>query len=317
MSNVKTDRQETLAQKKSLEGDCPSCGKSSIVRDYHQNITICENCGRVLREDIKDMGPEWRAYNQNEKNERSRGGPPVSETIHDKGLSTQIDWKDRDSRGNSLSPGQKAKIRRMRRWHKSTKLSNQKDRNLSTAFSEIDRISSQLGLPRKVRNIAARVYREAVDRDLIRGHSIEGISTATLYLACRKAQIPRTLEEIAEVSYVNKNELGKNYRYITRKLDIYIPPVNPVNYVARFGSELDLSGETRTKAIELIKKAEEKKITLGKGPAGTAAGAIYLASKIAGENRTQKEVAEVANVTAVTLRNRYRELMEELDIDNP
>lgn len=315
MIDAKTKNRTSLVNKEDLEVKCPRCKDSSIVRDYNQNTIICGNCGQILREDIKDRGPEWRAYNQQEKNERTRGGPPTSETIHDKGLSTQIDWKDRDSRGKSLSPNQRAKIRRLRKWQKKQKFSEQKDRNLSTALSEIERMSSQLGLPRNVRAIAARIYREALAEDLIRGHSIESMTTAILYLACRKTQMPRTLEEIAEVSYVDKKEIGKNYRYVTRKLDIHIPPVDPVNYVARFGSELKLSGETKTKAIELIKRAKEKKLTSGKGPAGTAAGAIYIASKLYGENKTQKEVAETSGVTAVTLRNRYQELIKELDID--
>ncbi|KXB04965.1 transcription initiation factor IIB [candidate division MSBL1 archaeon SCGC-AAA382A13] len=318
MMKAKTKEQTSLIQEKKTEKvgiKCPNCESTSTVRDHHQNILICKNCGRIIKKDIKDTGPEWRAYDQKEREERTRGGPPITETIHDKGLSTQIDWKNRDSRGKSLSPERRSRMYRLRKWQKSTKLSEQKDRNLSTALSEINRMSSQLGLPRSVREETSKIYRKAVEEDLIRGHSIEGIATATLYLACRKNQIPRTLDEIAEVSYTDKKEIGKNYRYIARELDIHLPPVDPVNYVSRFGSDLGITGEVRTKAIEIIKKAKEKRITSGKGPAGTAAGAIYIASKMCGESRTQKEVADAAGVTAVTLRNRYKEMIEKLNLD--
>lgn len=236
-------------------------------------------------------------------------------TIHDKGLSTKIDWRNRDSRGKSLSPERRSRMYRLRKWQRRIRVSDATERNLAFALSEMDRMSSQLGLPRSVREVAAMVYRDAVENSLIRGRSIEGVASAALYAGCRETQMPRTLEEITEVSRVDKKEIGRSYRFITRELDIHLPPTDPSNYVARFGSELDVSGEVRTKAIELIKKAQENKLTSGRGPTGIAAAAIYIATIMAGERRTQREVAEVAHVTEVTVRNRYKELAEELDLD--
>lgn len=315
MSKPKLQNQTPQQEKGKIEKKCPKCGEKELVRDYQHNTLICENCGRIVKEKIKDRGPEWRAYDQKEKEEKTRGGPPMRETIHDKGLSTQIDWKNKDSKGKSIPADKRAQVYRLRKWQKSTRMNDQKDRNLSTAFSEINRMSSQLAIPKNVREVASKIYRRALDQDLIRGHSIEGMATSALYIACRKTQMPRTLEEIAEVSYVDKNELGKNYRYIARNLDLQLPPADPINYVARFGSDLNLSGEARTKAIKFIEKAQEEKITTGKGPAGIAAGAIYLASKLTGEENTQAEVADAARVTEVTLRNRYKELAEAFNID--
>ncbi|HJK73088.1 MAG TPA: transcription initiation factor IIB, partial [Methanocorpusculum sp.] len=50
-------------------------------------------------------------------------------------------------------------------------------------------------------------------------------------------------------------------------------------------------------------------------PTGVAAAAIYISSILSGERRTQREVADVAGVTEVTIRNRYKELAEQLDIE--
>ncbi|KXA94525.1 hypothetical protein AKJ37_07545, partial [candidate division MSBL1 archaeon SCGC-AAA259I09] len=113
---------------KSSEVECPGCGNNVTVRDYQQNTVICENCGRVLKEEIKDRGPEWRAFDQEQKEERERGGPPSTETIHDKGLSTQIDWKNRDAKGNKLSPERRKKVYRLRKWHKRSRITDSKDR---------------------------------------------------------------------------------------------------------------------------------------------------------------------------------------------
>lgn len=294
---------------------CPSCGSTSVVRDYQRGSAVCGNCGRVIKDDIKDRGPEWRAFSQEQREQRSRGGAPMTYTIHDKGLSTKIDWRNRDGRGKSLSPKRRSQIYRLRKWQRRARVSNADERNLAYALSELDRMSSRLGLPKNVRETASVIYRGAVDEHLIRGRSIEGVSSAALYAGCRKCQVPRTLEEISEASRVDKKEISRSYRFISRELDIHLEPTNPVSYVSRFGSELGISGEARTKAIELIKKAQEERLTSGRGPTGIAAAAIYIASIMAGERRTQREVAEVAHVTEVTVRNRYKELAEKLDLD--
>lgn len=295
--------------------ECPVCGSSVIVRDYQKGSLVCGKCGRVIKEDIKDRGPEWRAFNQEQRENRSRGGAPMTYTIHDKGLSTKIDWKNRDGRGKSLSPQRRSQMYRLRKWQRRARVSDADERNLAYALSELDRMSSRLGLPKKVRETAAVIYRQAIDKHLVRGRSIEGVSSAALYAGCRKCQIPRTLDEIAGASRVDKKEISRSYRFISRELDIHLKPTNPISYVSRFGSELGISGEARSKAIEIIKKAKENKLTSGRGPTGIAAAAIYVASVLSGERRTQRDAAEVANVTEVTVRNRYKELVEELDLD--
>lgn len=315
MAKTKAQNQGEEKKKEKLERECPSCKNSSVVRDYERNIVICENCGRIIKEDIKDRGPEWRAFDQEQRENRSRGGAPMTYTIHDKGLSTKIDWKNRDSKGKSLSPEKRSRMYRLRKWQRRIRVSDATERNLAFALSEMDRMSSQLGLPKSVREVSSMIYRQAVRKHLIRGRSIEGVASATLYAACRETQMPRTLEEIAEVSRVDKKEISRSYRFVTRELDIHLDPIDPANYVSRFGSELELSGETRRKAIELIRKAQEKKLTSGRGPTGIAAAALYISTIMCGERRTQRKVAKVSHVTEVTVRNMYKELVDELELD--
>ena len=73
--------------------------------------------------------------------------------------------------------------------------------------------------------------------------------------------------------------------------------------------------QVQAKGIEILRQAAEKELTSGRGPTGVAAAAIYIASILCGDRRTQREVADVAGVTEVTIRNRYKELAEELDIE--
>jgi len=294
---------------------CPECGSVKLVRDYERAELVCAECGFIIHDKIMDMGPEWRAFDQEQRERRGRVGAPMTFTIHDKGLSTMIDWRDRDSHGKDLTPKRRAQIYRLRKWQRRIRVSDATERNLAFALSEIDRMSSHLGLPRNVREAAAVIYRRAVEERLIRGRSIEGVAAAALYAACRECKVPRTLDEIADVSRVSKKEIGRSYRFIARELLIHLRPTSPTDYIPRFGSELGLSGEVQSKAIELLKEATKKGLTSGRGPTGVAAAAIYIASVLYGERRTQRDVADVARVTEVTVRNRYKELCEKLGLD--
>lgn len=275
---------------------------------------ICRDCGAIIEDSLIDDGPEWRAFNSAERSKRSRVGSPTTYTVHDKGLSTQIGWEDRDSYGKKLSPSQRSQIYRLRKWHIRTRVHSSVDRNLAQAMSELDRLSSQLGLPRSVKETASVIYRSAINKRLIRGRSIEAMIGAAAYAAARQRRVPRTLDEIARNSRINKKELGRCYRLMIHELNLKIPLANPTDYIVRFSADLKLTGATARRAIDLVKEAKQKGLTAGKDPTGLAAAAIYIAGIIEGERRTQREIAETATVTEVTVRNRYKELVRKLEI---
>ena len=294
---------------------CPECGSSHITRDYKKGELVCEECGLVLDDQMIDQGPEWRAFDVEQGEKRARTGAPMTYTMHDKGLSTTIGWKNKDSYGKSIPTRNRAQLYRLRKWQRRIRVSNATERNLAFALSELDRMASGMGLPRNVRETAAMIYRKAVHKNLIRGRSIEGVVAASLYAACRQCNVPRTLDEIAGSSRVGRKEIGRTYRFMTRQLKLKLLPTKPQDYVSRFCSELRLSGEVQSKAIEILKDASDRELTSGRGPTGVAAAAIYISSILANERRTQREVADVAGLREVTIRNRYKELTDKLGIE--
>ena len=293
---------------------CPECGSTQLVRDYERGELVCNNCGIVIDDSYIDQGPEWRAFDSEQNDSRARAGSPMTFTIHDKGLSTDISWKNKDSYGKSIPTRNRAQLYRLRKWQKRIKVSNAAERNLSQALQELERMASNLSIPNDVRETAAVIYRKAVKQNMIRGRSIEGVVAGSIYAACRITNVPRTLEEIASVTRVKKKEIGRTYRIMSRYLKLNIMPSKPDDYINRFCSRLKLSMDTRKKATEILKLARDNDLTSGKGPTGVAAAAIYIASLMTGERRTQRAVAEVAGVTEVTIRNRYKELTEKLSI---
>jgi Transcription initiation factor TFIIIB, Brf1 subunit/Transcription initiation factor TFIIB len=288
---------------------CPECD-GRLATDTEHGETVCGDCGLVVEEDEIDHGPEWRAFDSAERDKKSRVGAPTTKMMHDKGLSTNIGWQDKDAYGRSLSSRQREKMQRLRTWNERFRTRDSKERNLKQALGEIDRMASALGLPKNVRETASVIYRRALDEDLLPGRSIEGVATAALYAAARQAGTPRSLDEIARVSRVGKMELTRTYRYIVRELSLEIQPADPESYVPRFVSQLDGSDEAERTAKRLLRAAKENGTTSGKSPVGLAAAGVYAASLLTNEKVTQSEVSEVANISEVTIRNRYKELLE-------
>ncbi|MXR41439.1 transcription initiation factor IIB [Halobaculum sp. WSA2] len=300
---------ETQSESEGEQLECPECG-GKLTNDSERGETVCRDCGLVVEEDEIDHGPEWRAFDSKEKDQKSRVGAPTTNMMHDKGLSTNIGWQDKDAYGNQLSGRQREKMQRLRTWNERFRTRDSKERNLKQALGEIDRMASALGLPDNVRETASVIYRRALDEDLLPGRSIEGVSTASLYAAARQAGTPRSLDEITNVSRVEKDEIARTYRYVVRELKLEIQPADPESYVPRFASDLDLSDESERRARQLLQTAKQEGVHSGKSPVGLAAAAVYAASLLTNEKVTQSEVSEVANISEVTIRNRYHELLE-------
>ncbi|MEF8840887.1 MAG: transcription initiation factor IIB [Haloarculaceae archaeon] len=288
---------------------CPECG-GRLESDTEHGEVVCGDCGLVVEEDEIDRGPEWRAFDAGERDQKSRVGAPTTNMMHDKGLSTNIGWQDKDAYGRQLSTRQRQKMQRLRTWNERFRTRDSKERNLKQALGEIDRMASALGLPENVRETASVIYRRALADDLLPGRSIEGVATAAVYAAARQAGVPRSLDEVEMVSRVDKMELTRTYRYVIRELGLEIQPADPESYVPRFASDLGLSDEAERRARELLTSAKEAGIHSGKSPVGLAAAAVYAAALLTNEKVTQSQVSDVANISEVTIRNRYKELLE-------
>jgi transcription initiation factor TFIIB len=295
------EREETLV--------CPECGGQLAVDDEHGE-TVCTDCGLVVETDRIDHGPEWRSFNDGERTNASRVGAPTTKLLHDKGLSTQIDWKNKDTYGRALSARQRQKMERLRTWDERFRARNHKERNLKQALGEVDRMGSALGLPDDVRETASVIYRRALAEDLLPGRSIEAVATASVYAAARQGGTPRSIPEVAMVSRVDETEFKRAYRYVVRELGLEVQLADPAQYLRRYASELGMDSETELRARELLSDGQETGVHVGKSPTGLAAAALYAAGQLSGEPVTQKEIGEVANVSEVTIRNRYKELLD-------
>lgn len=282
---------------------CPEC--DGRVRE-RETETVCDECGLVVDEDAVDRGPEWRSFPDDDTNPE-RTGAPLTRSRHDRGLSTEIGHSTR------LGGRKRRRIARMRRQHRRARISTKIERNQVYAFTEIQRLTSQLELPESVRDRACVLFESAQNEDLLRGRSLEGFAAAAVYATCRTAEVSRTHGEVVETARASSAELKAAYDALNRELGLQTGPIDPREYLARFASKLDLPQAVERRAGELAEVAREAGLTNGRNPGGVAGACLYLAAEEASLDLTQQAAAEVADVTPVTLRNSYYDLLEHVD----
>jgi transcription initiation factor TFIIB len=290
-----------------VHNECPRCGTTHLISDPENGEMVCANCGLVVEEELIDRGPEWRAFTADEKERRTRTGLGISYTLYDKGLSTVFNGY-RDAQGNRLKDETRIKMDRLRKYDNRSKFDETWRRNLSIAMAELDRMAAALHLPQGVKEQAALIYRRALKMDLIRGRSIDAFVAASLYAACRQSKIPRPLKEITKASTREHSEVARTYRLLIREMKLKMPVDDPMKFVPSIASKLNLRRDTEQHAIDILRRAQKRQELTGKDPRGVAAAALYMACIDNDDKRIQKDVAEAAGTTEVTLRNRLRGL---------
>jgi transcription initiation factor TFIIB len=277
---------------------CPEC-EGSLQRTGTE--TVCSECGLVVDEDAIDRGPEWRSFADDDTNPE-RCGAPLTRSRHDRGLSTEI------GRSTRLKGRKRRRVARMRREHKRARISSKRERNQVYGFTEIRRMVGRLELPESLQERACVLFESAQDENLLQGRSIEGFAAAAVYAVCRTASVSRTLGEVVSVATADEEELKVAYDALNRDLGLPTGPINPSEYLARFASNLDVPTWLERRARELAEQAHETGLSAGRNPSGVAAACLYTAAEEERYDLTQHDVAEVADVSPVTVRNTYHDL---------
>ena len=311
-----------LSSNSQLAPVCSICKSNQIITDSESGELICSRCGQVISDKFEQEGPEWRNFissssgsQSNGNNSRSRVGMSTSLARHDMGLSTIIGRTDRDASGQKIDAAMRSTMDRLRVWDYRTQIHSATDRNLRNAFFKLDILKDRLGLSDSVIEKAAYIYRKAQQRGLVRGRTISGVLAAAIYISCREMGISRTLKDIASYSNVKFKEVTKSYRLLCIELDLKVPIVDPMKYIAKVANKANLSEKTKRQAAEIMNNINKNELSAGKNPMGLAASVLYMSSLKTGDNITQGDLSDAAGVTEVTLRNRYKDLMNRLELN--
>ena len=288
-----------------------------VITDPETGELIRKDTGEVISDNTLSQEKEWRSFDIQEDENRSRVGTSTSLAFHDMGLSTTIGKEAIDASGNVIDAATRTRMSRLRMWNNRSQSHSSTERSLQQAFTMLSRIKDRLGLPNHVTEKAAYTYRKAQERGLIRGDTISSVLAASIYVAARQSGVLRTLDEISESSDVKLKQAARSYRHIVTQLDIKAPMIDPSKYIIKIANKLGFDEKIKRKALELMEQAQEKNILVGKDPISMATSILYLVDLSEGgqQHRTQAEIAKASGISEVTVRERSKELRKKLGID--
>ena len=299
---------------------CLTCNKDSLITDPDSGEVICSSCGHVLTDRNNENRAEWRGFlfgpTQLIRNNRNRTGMPTSLARHDMGLATIIGRINIDASGHALDPAVRTTMERLRVWDVRTQIRSSTDRNLRSAFNQLEKLRDRVGISDVAVEKTAYLYRKAQERGLVRGRTIPAVLAAAVYVACREMGTSKTLKDIALAADIRRKDLSRTYRLLITELDLKVPMVDPMKCIAKVANKAGLKEKTKRQAIDTMYEISKRGMTAGKDPMGLAASVLYLSSFDVGERVTQSQIAEAAGVTEVTLRNRFKDLKGKLQLLN-
>ena len=297
---------------------CEMCdpSESKMITDVESGEIICNRCGIVVVQYLEDTKKIWHKAEDNISD--TRNGNPSSLTLYDQGLATKIGDTNRDASGNVINSMMMVRLNRMKNLDRRSQI-NKSARNLGRAFRQLDSLKDKLGLSNAVIEKTAYIYRKVQEAGLVRGRKVNTVLGASLYVACREFEIPRTLREISLVNNEKYRETSRVYRQIVLHLGKQVPRINLFRYVEKVGKKAKLDEKNIREALRLMKKVQETGLSAGKEPMGIVGAVIYLSLPKSDENIrqriiTQAIIADAAGVSEVTIRNVYKEIEKKLSL---
>jgi transcription initiation factor TFIIB len=303
---------------------CSICNNDfQTVSDPESGEIICNICGIVLSEEKKlPLHPRVQeemtviSHANTTTNTNLQYNENNNNILFNIESCTIIGKSNVDAIGKRISNDMQNRIDKLRILEKRTRYINPKDRNLKYAFMKLNNIKYKLGLSNTIAEKSFYLYRKASSLGLVQGRTTEGILSAAVYLACKEFGTPKTLKEISDITNLKIKSISKYSRLLIFGLDLKpIPVIDPIKCIIKIANNLKLDEKTKHKAIKIMKEIMKEEIHVGKNPLSIAASIIYAVCKTKEENdKTQLEIANSADISAVVVRERYNDLIDKVNL---
>ncbi|MFQ5940134.1 MAG: transcription initiation factor IIB family protein [Nitrososphaerales archaeon] len=299
----------------SYTNSCPECN-TNLIEDSSKGECFCPGCGYVVIDQIENLGPESISSDLEDRMKNARTGSPMSYSLHDLGLRTEIAYSFKDFSGKPLDSSVAEQMHGVRKWHSRIRVSSPKERRLSNVLSKINETCASLNLPKLIVETASMIYRNYESQNTAKGKSVACMAAATVYLACKRCSVLRSLEEIiaaAGTQGANNSYLkltSKYYRMLVMDIGGNLQQQLSIDhYISKLANMSKIDVKVERLAVEMAHVTEDHVLADGKAPNGLAAAYLYIASILLGVNVLQRDVSSLSNVTEVTIRNRCKDLL--------
>jgi transcription initiation factor TFIIB len=311
--------------------ECSECG-ANLIQDPSKGEYICERCGCVVMDQVEDFGRESNATDFEEKSKNTRASGSTSFALHDYGLRTEIAYGSKDYAGKSIDHQMVETMNSIRKWHIRSRIVSPQERRLSNVLTKINETCAAMSLPKLLVETSAVLYRNFESSCEAKGKSIACMAAATIYLACKKCSVVRSLEEIVAATGITDQDrssiklASKYYRMMVMEMGVFTeqapvpaatvqqaqtPSVTLAidHYISKLANMAKIDTKVERLAIDIAHKTDDHMLADGKAPNGLAAAYIYIASMLLGVNILQRDVSSLSGVTEVTIRNRCKDIL--------
>jgi len=277
---------------------CESCGEFKLIQTEGQRV--CMHC-YVVQSRVIDTSAEWRYYgaDDHKDGDPSRCGLPTNALLPKSSLGSVIGCKRGEHRDMK-------RIRMYQMWNSMPYW----ERTLHNVFDKLASSTTNHGISSKIVGDAKVLYKRASEKKISRGDNKEGLIASCIYFACLINKLPRSHKEIARMFHIDPVVLTKGVARFQTLMQINVDSSNPDDYIARFGSKLNMNFASLQECKAFAKKLDELEIVSENAPTSVAAGALYYYCIHKELNLTKKQIAEVCEVSEVTITKCYKRLVK-------
>ena len=289
---------------------CDQC-ESSLAFSDEGFLTCTNNKCAIIYKDIVDQSAEWRFYgaDDNQNSDPTRCGMPINPLLQESSFGCKVICAGKTSY-------EMRKIRRYTEWQSMP----YKEKSQYDDFQRITSMSLVAGIPKMIIDDAVRYHKKVSEYELtFRGDNRDGILAASIYIACKIHNYPRTAKEIATIFHLDVTAATKGCKNAVLIIndiekDLHNTEktayckIKPEAFIERYCSKLSINAEL-TKLCQFIAiKIESKGMIPENTPQSIAAGVVYFIIQLCKLNVSKKDVKNISEISEVTINKCYKKI---------
>jgi transcription initiation factor TFIIB len=209
-------------------------------------------------------------------------------------------------------------MRRIGRWTEWQSIPH-KEKSLYNEFMHITTMAQNGGISKICVDEALVIHKDISEQKMFRGCNRAGTIAASIYIACRLNECPRTAHELAEIFHLDKtsatngcslaldmlNNVDRNHGSEEQSTMI---STSPKDFIERYCSRLNMSKQQIMLALFIAKKVESSNLIPDNTPNSIAAGITYFVCQLFDLNRSKTDIKVVCGVSEVTINKCFKKL---------
>jgi transcription initiation factor TFIIB len=281
------------------EATACECGGDCTPED---GMHICVRCGN-MRPYI-DLAAEWRYYGDDTCQNPQRVGMPVNPLLLESSLGCNIGGAGPYTRDVYI-------IQRHIRWSSMP----YKERARYNDFKHIEVMASNAGIPKMIIDEACHYHNLIAKEQTFRGENRDAIIAASIYIACRMEQVPRTAKEIAKIFFLEHTSATKGCKTAMGIIEtmqinqgVFYGNTTTRCFIERYCSQLNVKPDMIKLAEFIALQIEKYHLIPENIPNSVAAGIIYFLSETFGLHLKEVDITQVCGISEVTIRKCFRKI---------